>query len=78
MDSNVWLYSFTADERYGEACRSILQDIEESRMEAVVSAQVLAEVSGVLYRQFGLADTTKHVAGCSRIASGSTRSRPRP
>ena len=32
-------------------------------MEAVISVQVIAEVSGVLFRQFGVRDTTKYVAG---------------
>jgi predicted nucleic acid-binding protein len=42
---------------------SILEEIEGSRVEALISAQVLSEVSGVLYRQYGMKDTTKHVAG---------------
>jgi predicted nucleic acid-binding protein len=32
-------------------------------LQAVISAQVIAEVSAVLYRQFGVKDTTRHVAG---------------
>ncbi len=32
-------------------------------MDAVISAQVLTEVSGVLYRQFEMKDTTRHISG---------------
>lgn len=37
--------------------------MEESRLDAVISAQVLAEVAGVLYRQFRVRDITRYVGG---------------
>jgi predicted nucleic acid-binding protein len=49
--------------KYGKSCRSILEDAERSRLDGVISIQVIAEVSAVLYRQFGISDTTRHVAG---------------
>jgi predicted nucleic acid-binding protein len=63
IDTNVWLYSFTADAKYGAACKSILEDVEASRLAAVISVQVVAEAAGVLHRQFKLRDTTRHVEG---------------
>ena len=61
LDTNVWLYSFTGDRKYGAPCKRILEDVEAGRMEAVISIQVVAEVSGVLYRQYTVRDTTTYV-----------------
>ncbi len=47
--------------------------MERSKIEAVISTQVLAEVAGVLYGQFGVRDTTRYVAG---ILSYRLRVRP--
>ena len=55
------LYAITANEQYGSACKAILEDIEQRRLEAIISVQVVSEVSGVLYRSFGVRDTTKYV-----------------
>jgi len=63
VDSNVWLYSFTADKKYGEACRSILEQVELSQVDGAISVQVLAEVSAVLFRQYRMKDTTRHLSG---------------
>jgi predicted nucleic acid-binding protein len=57
----VWLYSFTADHKYGVHCKRILDDVEAGKVDAVISIQVVAEVSGVLYRQYAVRDTTKYV-----------------
>ena len=55
------LYAITANGEYGSACKAILEDIEQRRLEAIISVQVVSEVSGVLYRSFGVKDTTKYV-----------------
>lgn len=57
----MWLYAITADKRYGRACRLILEDVEEEKIDAVVSVQVISELSGVLYRIFKVKDITKYV-----------------
>ena len=57
----MWLYSFTADRKFGPHCKRILDDLEAGKMEAVISIQVVAEVSGVLFRQFAVRDTTRYV-----------------
>ncbi|MGI0084012.1 MAG: type II toxin-antitoxin system VapC family toxin [Nitrososphaerales archaeon] len=61
MDTNIWLYSFAADSHYGHACKHILDDLESGRLEATISIQVACEVSGVLYKSYGIRDTTKYV-----------------
>jgi predicted nucleic acid-binding protein len=61
IDTNVWLYSFTADRRYGSACKNVLADIEAGKLNSMISIQVCSEVAGVLYRSYNIRDTTKYV-----------------
>ena len=57
----MWLYAVTGDTRYGAACKGILEDIEQAKLDALISVQVVSEVAGVLYRSYGVKDTTGHV-----------------
>lgn len=58
IDTNVWIYAITANLKYGESCRKILEDIEKGRTKAIISTQVLTEIIGVLYRQYKVKDTS--------------------
>lgn len=61
VDTNIWVYAMTADSKYGEKCKRILEKLEKGNFDATISVQVLSEVADVLYRRFGFRDTTKHV-----------------
>ncbi len=61
VDTNVWVYAITADPKFGKKCRQILEELEKGKLDAMISVQVLSEVSDVLYRRFGFRDTVKHV-----------------
>lgn len=60
IDTNVWIYAAIAHPRYGRRCKAILEWIEKGELKAIISAQVLSEVAGVLYQQYR-EDPTKHV-----------------
>ncbi|MEA1905302.1 MAG: type II toxin-antitoxin system VapC family toxin [Candidatus Hadarchaeota archaeon] len=62
LDTNIWIYAITAHPKYGKRCKRILERLEKEKLRAAISVQVLSEVAGVLYQQFGVKDTTKHVA----------------
>jgi len=57
IDTNVWVYAMIAHPKYGEKCREILKKIEEEKMKAAISTQVLGEVAGVLYSKYKVKDT---------------------
>lgn len=61
VDTNVWIYAAIAHPRYGRRCKEILERIEEGKLEAIISVQVLSEVAGVLYQQYRVKDPTEHV-----------------
>jgi predicted nucleic acid-binding protein len=61
IDTNVWIYAITAHPKYGKKCKEVLEKIEKGKLDAMISVQVLCEVAGVLYSQFGVRDVTKQV-----------------
>jgi len=61
IDTNVWIYAMIAHPKYGEKCREILRKIEEERLEAAISTQVLGEIAGVLYSKYKMKDTTSQL-----------------
>ena len=61
IDTNIWIYAITAHPRYGKKCRRILEALERGELEAAISVQVLSEVAGVLYQQFGVKDTVGQI-----------------
>jgi len=62
VDTNIWIYAMIAHPIYGPRCKKVLEDIETGKLDALISTQVLSEVAGVLYSQYGVKDTTKHIA----------------
>jgi len=61
IDTNVWIYAMIAHPKYGEKCREILSKIEAEKLEAAISTQVLGEITGVLYSQYKVKDTTSQL-----------------
>ena len=47
VDTNIFVYSMFAHPRYGLACRSIIDDLENGTLEGVVSTLVPVEVMSV-------------------------------
>lgn len=43
IDSNIWLYAFTAHPQWGDACRDLLKKIEMEQIEGYTSPLVVAE-----------------------------------
>lgn len=62
VDSNIFFYAKILDRKYGPACRSVLEDINDKRIGAVVSVLVYLEVGNAL-RKYGLADEVEPVIG---------------
>ncbi|MEK6902389.1 MAG: type II toxin-antitoxin system VapC family toxin [archaeon] len=50
LDANVFLYAIQRHEKYGEACSTILQDIQSGKLKAKSSILVLAEMIGALQK----------------------------
>jgi len=61
IDTNIWIYAITAHPKYGKKCKQILEKLEKGEFKAAISVQVLSEVAGVLYQQFGVKDTVGHI-----------------
>jgi len=61
IDTNVWIYAMIAHPKYGEKCKGILKKIEEEKLRASISTQVLGEVAGVLYSKYKVKDTTSQL-----------------
>jgi len=61
IDTNIWIYAMIAHPKYGEKCREILKKIEDKRLKAAISTQVLGEVAGVLYSKYKVKDTTSQL-----------------
>ncbi len=61
LDTNIWIYAITAHPDYGLPCKRILEDIEHGRLRGAISTQILSEISGVLFKCFGIRDTTAHL-----------------
>ena len=61
LDTNVWIYAAIAHPKYGRRCRELLEKVEKGELEVIISVQVLSEVAGVLYQQYGVKDPTEHV-----------------
>lgn len=50
LDTNVIAYAITNDDKYGKACKKILDDIEKQRLKAACSVLVLIEIINVLQK----------------------------
>ena len=50
IDTNIFIYSALAHETYGEACKQIIDDIENQKIKAYCSFLVPIELLGVLAR----------------------------
>lgn len=61
IDTNIWIYAIIADPKYGVGCKRILEDIENEKINAIISTQVLTEVIGVLYRQYNVKGAINHL-----------------
>ena len=61
IDTNIWIYAITAHAEYGVRCKEILKKIEDKRLNAAISTQVLSEIVGVLYSKYKVKDTTSQL-----------------
>mgnify|MGYP001087336850 CR=1 FL=1 len=61
IDTNIWVYAILAHHKYGKRCGEILKELEVGQLKAVISTQVIAELAGVLYSQYGVRDTTGYI-----------------
>ena len=61
IDTNIWIYAIIAHPRYGVRCKEILKKIEDRRLKAAISNQVLSEIVGVLYSKYKVKDTTSQL-----------------
>ena len=50
IDSNIFIYAATNQEKYGRKCKQILLDIENEKIKACASILVLAEIVNSLFR----------------------------
>ena len=53
VDSNIFVYAAQANPQLGKACRKIVDDIEQRRIDAVTSIANIAEVGEVIDRHAG-------------------------
>src|SRR5690348_4987100 len=45
VDTNVFVYAFTADPRFGSACEQLLDRVDTRQLEGFTSASVVAEMA---------------------------------
>ena len=61
IDTNIWIYAITSNPTYEQSCRVIMREINNRKIDATISTHVLIEVSGVLFQQYKIKDTTKYI-----------------
>jgi predicted nucleic acid-binding protein len=50
LDTNIFLYAIQQHEKYGNACATILQDVQDKKIKAISSTITLAEMIGALQK----------------------------